>query len=99
MSKMGKEDKIPCDRCGVCCSTGTCSHGIEYSYGICIYLITNNVITNGNERTSCKLLLENKIKDPKDIGMGVGCVLKKLGADAYNYYHLQMVERLEFRNK
>ena len=90
-----KKDKIPCTRCGVCCSNGPCGHGIEDSYGICVYLIFNN----GNEqaKTSCKLILGNKIKN-KDIEIGVGCILHGVSIDTYNYYHSQMIERLKNKN-
>lgn len=95
---MNLKDKIPCNRCGVCCSTGTCIHGTEDSYGICVYLIMNNLMINGHGNTSCKLLLEHKIKNPKDIGIGVGCILRELDINVYNYYYLQMIERFKFKN-
>lgn len=90
-----EKDKIPCIRCGVCCSSGVCPHGIEDSYGMCAYLIIND--KQNGKQTSCKLLLENRI-NPKDIGIGIGCILRELYIVVYNYYHSQMMEKLESKN-
>lgn len=82
-----KEDIIPCVRCGVCCSSGVCQHGIEDHRGLCEHLIlsTNN--------TSCSLILENKI-NPNDISINKGCMLRKV-PHAFHYYEDQMMAKLD----
>lgn len=82
-----KKDVIPCVRCGVCCSSGVCSHGVEDLRGLCEYLILSA------DNTSCGLLLENKI-NPNDIGISKGCILRGI-PHVFHYYEDQMRTKLD----
>jgi hypothetical protein len=82
--------KLPkCIRCGVCCVSGTCPHGIkDINTDICIYLELH-----GHNKTSCKLMKE---KGPSELNMDIGCYLRTL-PDIYNYYYNQMVSKISGR--
>lgn len=56
-----------CVRCGLCCAHFPhCGHGNEDGkHGMCSFLVI------GKKKTSCKLMLEGKIKPD-----GLGCVLR-----------------------
>lgn len=86
MKDVNEKTYIPCVRCGVCCSSGVCSNGVEDDRGLCDYLILSK------NNASCKLLLENKI-NPKDIGIGVGCILRQIPF-VFQYYEDQMRKKL-----
>ena len=79
-------NKRPCIRCGVCCSSGVCSYGLEDYRGLCAFLFIDRygVICH----TSCKLVLDKKV-DIENIGIGKGCVLRQVPF-AYEYYLEQM---------
>lgn len=83
-----KQNKINCDRCGVCCSSGVCEHGIEDNRGLCRFLEFG--IT---PITTCILIKENKIP-LKDVGFKKGCVLKR-APESYSYYKVQMNNKLQ----
>jgi len=80
--------KLECIRCGICCSTGPCPHGVESNEGVCIYLILHR-----NGGTSCILVLEGIVR-PKDVGIGSGCTLRRL-PKIYNIYKKTIGERFK----
>lgn len=79
--------KLPkCIRCGACCVSGICTHGIkDTNTDICIYLKMHDY-----NKTSCKLMKE---KGPGALNMDIGCYLRTL-PDIYNYYYNQMVSKI-----
>lgn len=77
-----------CIRCGVCCSSGICSSGIEDENGLCKYLQLEN-----NNITSCQLIIDNKMPR-KSVGIGNGCILRVL-PDVYDYYLEEMKLKIE----
>jgi hypothetical protein len=71
--------KIECNRCGICCLSGSCPEGIEDARtGVCKFLIVH-----ANKKTSCQLVLERK---NVAITIGQGCVLKQHPI-IYSYYY------------
>ena len=85
--------KISCIRCGVCCSSGICSYGIEDHRGLCTFLFVDSYTTiHGTCHTSCKLIVDKKV-DLDDVGLGKGCVLRKVPM-VYTYYLEQMRNKL-----
>ena len=83
-------NKIPCIRCGVCCSSGVCSHGIEDDRGLCTFLFIDSY--RGICRTSCTLVIDKRV-DFNDIAIGKGCVLRHIPS-AYTYSLDQMRKKL-----
>jgi uncharacterized cysteine cluster protein YcgN (CxxCxxCC family) len=74
---------IPCKRCGLCCIIELCSKGRrkdKTKKGNCKYLIHNNDGT-----TSCKLILENKMKNSA-IEFEQGCVFQEDYPHLYEFY-------------
>ncbi len=88
-------NKIPCTRCGVCCSSGVCYHGVDDDRGLCVYLLING--HTDKHRTSCKLILDRKV-NPTGIGIGKGCLLRKV-PHAYTYYLEEMKRKIEYIKK
>lgn len=88
-------EKIRCTRCGVCCSSGVCSHGVDDDRGLCAYLLING--HTDKHRTSCRLILDHKV-NLVDIGVGKGCLLRHV-PHAYTYYLEQMKRKIEYIKK